>query len=79
MSTTALNCRELAHRVNDGIEVSLFWEKVGDVLSLEVYDARTEEHFAIEVPRDRALEAFRHPYAYIAASTAEELGEALAA
>ena len=79
MSTTAIIRRELAHRVNDGIEVSLFWEKVGDVLSLELYDGKTEEHFAIEVPRDRALEAFRHPYAYIAASTADELGEARAA
>ena len=79
MSTTAHTNRELAHRVNGGIEVSLFWDKVGDVLSLEVYDAKTEEHFALEVPRDRALEAFRHPYAYIAASGREALDEILAA
>ena len=78
-STTTFKRRELAHRVNNGIEVSLFWHKVGDVLSLEVYDVKTDEFFELEVPRDRAMDAFHHPYAYLAAAEASEVSELLAA
>ena len=79
MSTTTFKRRELAHRVSDGIEVALYWEKVGDTLSLEVYDAKTDEFFELDVPRDRALDAFRRPFAYIAATEPFELDELLAA
>jgi hypothetical protein len=71
--------RELAHRVNNGIEVSLFWTKVGNTLTLEVYDAKSDEYFEVEVPRDRALDAFHHPYAYRAAAEALDFGALLAA
>jgi hypothetical protein len=57
--------RELAFRVNDGLNVSLFWTEVGDILTVEVYDERVDEFFECEVPRSRALDAFRHPFAYI--------------
>lgn len=77
--TTTFKRRELAHRASNGIEVSLFWDKVGDTLTLEVYDAKLEQYFEIEVPRDRALDAFHHPFAYIAAAEPFELGEMLAA
>jgi hypothetical protein len=63
--TTTTTKRELAFRVNDGINVSLFWTEVGDILTLEVYDERGDEFFECDVPRDRALDAFRHPFAYI--------------
>ena len=79
MSTTTFKRRELAHRVNNGIEVGLYWDKVGDTLTLEVYDAKLDEYFELEVPRDRALDAFHHPYAYLAASEAHTVDELLAA
>ena len=79
MSTTSKTRRELAHRVSNGIEVWLYWERVGDTLTLEVYDAKCEEYFEVEVPRHRALDAFRHPFAYRAAAEALEFGELLAA
>jgi hypothetical protein len=80
MSATATHKRrELAHRASNGIEVSLFWDKVGDTLTLEVYDAKTDEYFELDVPRDRALDAFHHPYAYLAATDALDFGELLAA
>jgi hypothetical protein len=79
MSTTTFTRRELAYRANDGIEVSLYWDTVGDTLSLEVFDAKSEERFEIGVPRDRALDAFRHPYAYLGAAEAYTAGETLAA
>jgi hypothetical protein len=70
MNTTR---RELMHRAGDGIEVALVWDKVGDRLTLEVGDARTEERFELRIPGDRALDAFNHPFAYIAAAGRELL------
>jgi hypothetical protein len=80
MSAHATTRRELAHRSTDGIDVWLYWEKVGDSLTLELYDAKDDEYFEIEVPRDRAMDAFRHPYVYVAAAQArEQAAELLAA
>jgi hypothetical protein len=62
--------RELAHRASDGVSVSLFWESVGDSVLIEVYDERGDDYFELPVPRDRALEAFHHPYAYRALAEA---------
>ena len=56
--------RELAQRTSNGVTVSLYWDSVGDFLSLEVYDEAQDEYFELAVPRDRALDAFHHPYAY---------------
>ena len=79
MATNMFTRRELAHRANDGIEVALYWDKVGGLLTLEVYDAKDDTYFELEVPRNRALDAFHHPYAYIAAVESRELTEPLAA
>jgi hypothetical protein len=65
MSHTTTTKRELAFRANDGLNVSLFWTKVGDTLTVEVYDERRDEFYACDVPRNRALDAFRHPFAYL--------------
>jgi hypothetical protein len=32
---------------------------------VEVYDERRDEFYTCDVPRNRALDAFRHPFAYI--------------
>jgi hypothetical protein len=58
--------RELAHRKADGIEVTLLWDASDDTVTVEVFDAGTDESFEIGVPRDRALDAFHHPFAYAA-------------
>jgi hypothetical protein len=73
MSSTTSIRRELAHRRGNGIDVSLFWHQVGNVLSLEVYDEKTDEFFVIGVPKDRALDAFHHPFAYIGTTDASGL------
>jgi hypothetical protein len=59
--------RELDHRRSDGIDVWLRWcERDGRTL-VEVRDSKTGGHFTIEVRDDeRALDVFRHPYAYAA-------------
>ena len=73
------NRREVAHRQSNGVSVSLVWESVGDTLLLEVYDERGDEYFELPVPRDRALDAFRHPYAYRARAERLRVVEPLAA
>jgi hypothetical protein len=61
--------RELAQRSADGIEVTLYWESIPDSVAVEVRVASSEEAFEITVPRDRALDAFHHPFAYAASLT----------
>jgi hypothetical protein len=56
--------RELAHRIADGIEITLFWHQAANALGLEVRDWRTGEMLALDVEPHSALEAFNHPYPY---------------
>jgi hypothetical protein len=79
MSTATLNRRELAHREGDGIAVTLFWSAVGDTLTLEVNDSRSCERFELQVRKDRALDAFHHPFVYLAMSAPREDYEPVAA
>jgi hypothetical protein len=66
---------ELAERSNDGIEVRLLWRRGADEVVLVVSDDRTGVSFGIDVPGDRALDAFRHPFLYVGPI---ELGDAVA-
>jgi hypothetical protein len=60
-----LTVKELMHRRNGGIEVALRWHPETDSVSIEVVDDQTGERHEVEVPRESALEAFEHPYAYL--------------
>jgi hypothetical protein len=62
--------RELAQRSADGVQVTLYWQPVPGSVTVEVRDAFTEDAFEITVPRDRALDAFHHPFAYAASLSA---------
>jgi hypothetical protein len=64
MTTMTEQRSELARRSTDGIEVSLFWNGPTDRVTIELVDRRFEEHLEFEVAPDKALDAFRHPYAY---------------
>ena len=57
---------ELDRREGDGITVSLLWREAPNIVSVTVFDERTSEDFEFVVQPDRALDAFRHPYAYAA-------------
>ena len=63
--------RELAHRAADGIEVTLYWSSTDNLVTVEVYDSGAETYFELEVPSDRALDAFHHPFAYAAQQDVE--------
>jgi hypothetical protein len=56
--------RELAHRESYGIEVTLFWSKPTNRVSVVVFDAQFDEGFEFEVDARVALDAFHHPYVY---------------
>jgi hypothetical protein len=56
--------RELAHRISNGIEVTLLWGLASGEVVVEVVDHGTGHVFEVTVPSDRALDAFHHPYAY---------------
>lgn len=64
--SASTDCRELDHRISDGIEVTLFWTKSTNRVTVEVLDRRSRERLEFDVDRHHALDAFRHPYVYAA-------------
>ena len=57
---------ELDHRSADGIEVSLLWSRNTNRLLVAVADSRSGESFEVQAPAEKALDVFRHPFAYAA-------------
>jgi hypothetical protein len=60
--------RELAHRSNDGVSVTLFWHPETDELTVCVSDERRGAYFEIEADANNALDIFHHPYSYASQS-----------
>jgi hypothetical protein len=73
MTTIATQRSELDHRSTDGIEVSLFWSKLGNRVTIELVDTRIDECLEFDVPREKALDAFRHPYVYAPAEALDSI------
>ena len=68
MTSSPLMPRELDHRSADGVSVTLFWDPGVERAIVSVHDARRDESHEIHVrPDERALDVFRHPFAYVAA------------
>ena len=65
--------RELAHRTNDGIDVTLFWSKAPNRVTISVFHARSPTALEFEVDGADALDAFNHPYAYAATRGARHI------
>lgn len=63
--------RELARRVSGGLEVTLYWSPLDNSVSVDVWDAASQETLVFDVAPERALEAFHHPFAQLAASFGE--------
>jgi hypothetical protein len=62
---TDLTRRELAQRVNGGLEITLYWHPFDNATSIDVYEMATEETISFLVPSDRALDAFHHPFVHL--------------
>ena len=58
--------RELASRESDGVYVLLLWHPHDDAVTVSVEDTHGGDCFELAVERDRALDAFYHPFAYAA-------------
>lgn len=72
MSATLIDSprRELARRTtNGGIEVTLYWDPRDDSTSVEVSQPASDETLLFTVARERALEAFYHPFAHFPTSS----------
>jgi hypothetical protein len=63
-----ISLKELAHREQNGLEVTLFWNSQSDEISIEVVDHLDESSFRLPIASNCALDAFHHPYAYAFAS-----------
>jgi len=81
MNTTATQrrMRELAHRSNDGMDVTLFWRPATGGLTVCVCDHRRGAYFEIEPEPRLALDAYNHPYSYASRSVVRYEDERLAA
>jgi len=76
MSTTTVtggSRRELAKRVNGGVEITLFWDRRDNSTSIDIRHASTDETISFRVPHGRALDAFRHPFAHLANQIEDDL------
>ncbi|MCW2657585.1 MAG: hypothetical protein JWR06_1778 [Jatrophihabitans sp.] len=74
MDTTIV---ELDYRRSGAFEVSLLWHRDLEAVSLNIRDSRSCRSLELPVAQDRALQAFRHPFAY-AASIGIDYGANLA-
>ena len=63
-TTAFVERRELAHRTSDGIEVTLFWSKATNRVTIAVLDSHFDERLEFDIDGSAALDAFNHPYAY---------------
>jgi hypothetical protein len=81
MSTTSFpsTFRELAYRLDDGIEVTLFWLPSTNELKLCVCDHHCGAYFELRPDPHVALDAFYHPYTYAPLSDVHYEDERLAA
>ena len=61
---TSTDLRELAHRISGGQEISLVWDAREDCVSVLVRDVETGVEFQVPADREKALDAFNHPFAY---------------
>jgi len=58
--------RELAARESNGLHVQLLWDPIADAVTVAVEDLRAGDRFHLGVTRERARDAFYHPFAYAA-------------
>ena len=65
--TLSPQLRELAHRRSANLEVTLLWNRRSRRVWVSIYDLANDEQRAVLVPHDRAMDAFNHPYVYLAA------------
>ena len=56
---------ELDNRCDDGLDVSLEWDRQTGETRVVVHDDRSASMIVVEVPGASAADAFRHPFRYV--------------
>jgi hypothetical protein len=56
--------KELARRVDSGLQVSLLWRRADGRLTVVVADPATGDRQRLPARPDNALEVYYHPYVY---------------
>ncbi len=64
--TLSSNWQELASRNNNGLAISLLWNKARGRVKVSVVDNSCDEEFEFDVAGVVALAAFHHPFAFAA-------------
>jgi hypothetical protein len=64
MNETLTLPRELDHREDGGVSVTLLWYEDSNRVAVHVVDIQTGEELDLEVAGPDAMDAFQHPYAY---------------
>ena len=75
VQTPTTTVRELAHRIDGGVEVSLLWHVREHRLAVTVSDSRSGDLFVLDADNDKALDVYYHPYAHVAAQAAASTRE----
>ena len=57
--------REMAHRSNTFLEVTLLWREADNSVLLRLVEVPNRVEFELHVSPENALDAFNHPYAYL--------------
>lgn len=57
--------RQMAHRANTFIEVTLLWRQADNSVLLRLVEVANRVEFELHVRPENALDAFNHPYAYL--------------
>jgi hypothetical protein len=57
--------RELAQRQSGSVEIALLWHPGSDRVELSVHYLVTDTELRVDVAPALALDAFRHPFAYM--------------
>jgi hypothetical protein len=63
--TKTARYREMAHRANTFIEVTLLWRQADNSVLLRLVEVANRVEFELHVRPEDALDAFNHPYAYL--------------
>jgi hypothetical protein len=64
-SPDGTSARELARRVSGTLDVALYWRAHDNATSVVLRHLLSGETIAFAVARDRALDAFYHPFAHL--------------
>jgi len=63
--TKTARYREMAHRANTFIEVTLLWRQADNSVLLRLVEVANRVEFELHVRPENALDAFNHPDAYL--------------